>query len=88
MIGTRGSSWGEAARREIEVAVTTSGGEEVEAGMTLSWAAGPELFAMHLTDRRLRGGREQRARHRDPPAGGDERAGRGRRSAMAVSASC
>lgn len=58
IIASRGAAWGEAARQAIEVSVVTRGGETIPVEMTLSWASGPELFALHLTDSRQRGDRE------------------------------
>ena len=59
VISSRGSAWGEAARRAIEITAVTSAGEEQPVEMTLSWASGPELFVVHLSDRRDRGERER-----------------------------
>ncbi len=59
VISSRGASWGEAARRAIEVTAVSRDGEEIPVEMTLSWAEGSELFAMHLSDSRDRGERER-----------------------------
>ena len=58
VIASRGSAWGEAARRAIEITAVTREGEEQPVEMTLSWASGAELFVVHLSDRRDRGDRE------------------------------
>jgi diguanylate cyclase (GGDEF)-like protein/PAS domain S-box-containing protein len=59
VIASRGSAWGEAARRAIEINTVTRAGEERPVEMTLSWASGAELFVVHLTDRSDRGDRER-----------------------------
>ena len=58
VIASRGSAWGEAARRAIEITAVSREGQEQPVEMTLSWASGAELFVVHLSDRRDRGDRE------------------------------
>ncbi len=58
VIASHGAAWGEPARQAIEVTAVTRDGEEIPVEMTLSWASGAELFAIHLADGRQRGDRE------------------------------
>jgi len=58
VLESRGSDWGEAAHRSIDVELCHSSGEAVPAQLSLSWAAGSEMFAAHLRDAKERGERE------------------------------
>ncbi len=58
VIASHGAAWGEPARQAIEITAVTRSGEEIAVEMTLSWASGAELFAIHLADGRQRGDRE------------------------------